>query len=256
MNNLQKFNPEISASKVKELWGQRQKVSIEIVTELYKARYFYNGLGNNQYSVVPTGTTLNSFEKYLNSISFPKRTAYNWLERYIPEENKLLSYDELEKIKESEKEAQKSQKQKDEELRIRRIKAEEKEFEAVYKSGISPVYDTEKMKRYQSFKNVKDFIAAGKTREKKNQEEAAAREKRHEQLSSDVDSFLKAEKEKAEFRIKHLSKVENLETFYDVIDDYVSTLNSEDRKLEAYNGIIKYCRGKANALHHIKREGK
>lgn len=79
-------------------------------------------------------------------------------------------------------------------------------------------------------------------------------ERKQEQINNDAiiknaEDFMESERGKMQFREKHLSKVSDLNSFYDVIDDYVGTLDNGNRQIEALNGIIKYCRDKANILH-------
>ena len=146
-------------------------MSLEVVQELYKARAFYSNQGIRN-DLVPNGTKLISFEKYLNYVGLSKRTSYNWFERYIPEENKLLTFEELQQKKQIEIESKKSQEQKEKEFKIKQMKDEEKEFQRFYDSNVIPSFDDkDKQDRYLRYKKLQDFIQEGYDNQKKKQDQ-------------------------------------------------------------------------------------
>lgn len=100
--------------------AQHRRLSLEIVREVFIANEWFK-LDKNQNLIpgyihraesfdVPFGTSKEnnefeskkaeiSFSTYLDEIGLPRRTAYNWLERFVPEENRLLSPEELKAAK-------------------------------------------------------------------------------------------------------------------------------------------------------------
>lgn len=84
--------------------AQHRRLSLEIVREVFIANEWFAVHGSNQFLTksgedVPNGTSSKTFSTYLDEIGLPRRTAYNWLERFVPEENRLLSPEELKAAK-------------------------------------------------------------------------------------------------------------------------------------------------------------
>ena len=126
MKNLQVINQteidswsyDQSVKETAKKVAQHRRLSLEIVREVFIANEWfkldknlnlYPG-GWNKKPDVPNGTSGNineikresgeiSFSTYLDEIGLPRRTAYNWLERFVPEENRLLSPEELKAAK-------------------------------------------------------------------------------------------------------------------------------------------------------------
>ncbi len=109
--SVTKMQPKITAWK---------GLTIEIVQELAIAQQALSTSGRRidleNANLVPNGTRLENeeeieilsprtWEEYLNDIGIARRTAYNWLERYVPEEQRLLEAEELKQLKLEKKEA-------------------------------------------------------------------------------------------------------------------------------------------------------
>ena len=60
--------------------------------------------------------------------------------------------------------------------------------------------------------------------------------------------MLNRKTEKLNQRKLYNSKVKDLNTLFDVIEDYLLSMNNS-QKLECYNNIIKYCKNKAIKLN-------
>jgi hypothetical protein len=247
MNEIIDFNPEISANKVKELWYQKQKISIQLVSELYKAKHYYSNPGYRS-DLEPNESSfirLNTFKQYLEYSGLYERKVYQWFERYIPEQNKLLTYEELQNKKQKDIENKKSEEQKKQESRIKQVREDDKEFEYNYNHKIDTNYpEKDKDDRWKRFKRTKDFIESEKERIKKIDENKIDSEK----IFEDLNGYFKNQQKQLDERVKYNSKVKDLNTLYDVIEDYLTGVNNT-QKLECYNNIIKYCRNKANELH-------
>ena len=245
------FNPDASAAILKVKVGNHARLTAEIVSEVYRAREFYYGKGNNQHSIVPVGTTLTSFEKYLDHAGLARRTAYNWLERYVPEENKLLTYEEFSEKKEAE--------------RLAKMSAEERERSMIAefrKTGIKPPGWTPKLD-----KAVKDSDAAFARQQerideyKRQQDRKSEAERPDAPPPEDADYYYRLGKSTEEMlksasttlHTKHterqnwkekirLSDGGKEDAFMDAIIDYMETLSDDNRRIEACNNIIKICR--------------
>ncbi len=102
---VEPWNYEKSVENTKALVSTFKKVSLDLVKELYSAREALSAQGfrtdkicildSQNADFVSNGTRLHSFEDYLNDIGLAKRTAYNWLALYVPEEERLLTTDEM-----------------------------------------------------------------------------------------------------------------------------------------------------------------
>lgn len=125
MKNLQTINQteidnwdyDRSVKETAQKVAQYRRLSLEIVREVFianewfrldKERNLIPGYIHRKESFdVPNGTSKEfesqkpeiSFSTYLDEIGLPRRTAYNWLERFVPEENRLLSPEELKAAK-------------------------------------------------------------------------------------------------------------------------------------------------------------
>lgn len=94
VGNTKPWTYEEAVKVGRELVRQHQKLSLDIVRELYVAREALANSGFRQ-DLVPNGTRLTSFQSYLEDIGIPKRTAYNWLQLYDQENDRLLTQEEL-----------------------------------------------------------------------------------------------------------------------------------------------------------------
>ena len=112
MKNLQTINQaeidswdyDQSVKETAKKVAQHRRLSLEIVREVFIANEWFAVHGSNQFLTksgedVPNGTSSKTFSTYLDEIGLPRRTAYNWLERFVPEENRLLSPEELKAAK-------------------------------------------------------------------------------------------------------------------------------------------------------------
>ncbi len=105
------------AGKIQE----HRSLSLEIVRELFIAHAYFAKMGDEISKrnlkggtppIVPNGTigkTMSekgeiSFSSYLEEIGIARRTAYNWLKRYIPGEDRLLEVEEAKAIERKQKE--------------------------------------------------------------------------------------------------------------------------------------------------------
>ena len=114
---IDNWNYDQSVKETAKKVAQHRRLSLEIVREVFIANEWFkwdrtqNLIPNAKNSLdVPNGTSRNineikresgeiSFSTYLDEIGLPRRTAYNWLERFVPEENRLLSPEELKAAK-------------------------------------------------------------------------------------------------------------------------------------------------------------
>jgi hypothetical protein len=73
-------------------------VTLELVAELYQAREALSHPGKRS-DLVTDDTRLQTWSQYLTDVGLHRMTAHRWLERYLPEEQKLLTTEEAEERK-------------------------------------------------------------------------------------------------------------------------------------------------------------
>ncbi|WP_320130270.1 hypothetical protein [uncultured Sphaerochaeta sp.] len=98
--SMKAWNYEESVAASKPLVALYNKVSLDLVRELYAAR---EALSNPGYradltsaDLVTNVTRLHTFKDYLEEIGINKMTANRWLALYSPQEDKLYTREELE----------------------------------------------------------------------------------------------------------------------------------------------------------------
>ena len=101
---IDNWNYDQSVKETAKKVAQHRRLSLEIVREVFIANEWFAVNGSNRFVTqnnigVPNGTPIKTFSTYLDEIGLPRRTAYNWLERFVPEENRLLSPEELKAAK-------------------------------------------------------------------------------------------------------------------------------------------------------------
>ncbi len=130
MKNLKGLSSEIenwdynqSVETYSKKLNKWKKLSLEIVREVYIAQQYFTKFGiesrknhlkegnspklsNDNYGKTVAEKDGISFLSYLKEIGLPYKTAYRWLDRYIPEENRLLEIEEVKAIERQKKEAE------------------------------------------------------------------------------------------------------------------------------------------------------
>jgi len=253
VNDIITWDYAESVKTMKVMVMKWSTLTVEMVAGLYKAREALDGRGNNQYSNVPNGTKLN-WSSYLSEVGLARTTVHNWLERYIPEENKLLTPEQLEERKQLETRSQQD--------KSSAILSKVKQFKT---TGTKPKdWDNDSEKEYQKQKledidREKRIEQAKKDIEKErlNRIENEKKQKTaYEGFSFDTEQLLKAtssmvekEKQKADFkeriRISHEGKDDQ---FQDALIDYLNDLEDDNRRREACTNIIKLCKGIINDM--------
>ena len=241
------FDPDASAAMMKLRIKSYERITAEIVAELYRAQEYYSNQGFRS-DLVSGETRLRTFEAYLSDVGLAKPTAYRWLERYIPEENKLLTYEEL-----SDKKAAEARAKLSEEERQRSMIAEFR------KTGIKPAGWTPKLDK--AVKDTDEHLEKIKVQREK---EEAQRQQRaadykakqesdktytlhHDMLSDALKTAADALHQQNNLRTEWKEKIRlsdggKEDAFMDAIIDYMETLSDDNRRIEACNNIIKICR--------------
>ena len=96
MNDLQILEPwnyDKSVETTKELVVKFKKCSLDLVKELYSARVALEPQGRS--AVGQFCPTVKTWEGYCADIGLSKRTANSWLALYVPEEERLLTTEEM-----------------------------------------------------------------------------------------------------------------------------------------------------------------
>jgi len=264
---LKVFDPEASAALMKLRIKSYQRVTEEIVAELYRAKDFYSNRGHRS-DLLTNDSKLNSFKAYLDDIGLYEVKAYRWLERYVPEENKLLTYEEFSEKKEADRLAKMSEEERDRSLRAEFRKT------GVRPIGWSPQLEQAEQESQAAF--VKQQERIDKLKEEQNRK-AEDEKKRRESFTTPPKSDRLSD-EKADYYYRLGKSVEDglhnaaaqitthttaranwkekirlsdggkEDAFMDAIIDYLEGLDNDSRRIEACNNLIKICRNIAVEL--------
>lgn len=90
---LEPWSYEKSVETSKVLVKAFRKVSLDLVKELYSARRALEPQGRS--AVGQFCPTVKTWEGYCNDIGLSKRTANSWLALYVPDEDRLLTPEEM-----------------------------------------------------------------------------------------------------------------------------------------------------------------
>jgi len=257
LNNIIKWDYQLSVEKVRPMVMNWRNLTIEIVEELYRAREELSNRGS--WSVIPNGTTAKGWGEYLNDVGLAKTTVHRWLERYEPQERRLMEPEEVEKRKEIE-----TRKKQDESTAIRRRIIECK------KTGIKPDdWDDKTEREYQKQlkedeereKRIEEAKREMEESRKRKEEEIKRRKEYYEQEDEEFEIFRMAGDkiiEKGEKRKKFKEKIKlsqsgESDLFIDALMDYLDELESDSRRIEACQNIIKVCKNVAVELQRGDR---
>lgn len=265
------FNPDASASILKVKIGSRARLTEEIVSELYKANDFYSNRGHRS-DLLTDDSKLRSFKDYLGYVGLYERKAYRWLERYIPEENKLLTYEELTDKKKEEAREKLSAEERDRSIIAEYRKTGQKP------AGWTPkhdkaVKDTDAhLAKIKEDRAKEDAEREQRAKEYREKQEAATRpyvapaspmpeppddtahyyrlgKLTEEMLNNASSATTTHTNQRTEWKEKiRLSDGGQEDAFMDALIDYLETLADDNRRLEACNNIVKICRNIAVEL--------
>ena len=229
-------------------------MTVEMVAGLYKAREELAARGSGKIDV-PNGTS-KTWTGYLSEVGLARTTVHNWLERYEPTENKLITVEELETRKAQEERAKRNAEMSERQKLSARV-------DGYMKTGCKPINWTDKEESiYQENMEQKrvntEFLRITKEKEDARIKESQERQKRMEDLDRQISGFdfsamaerlTKQVTQRSNFkesiRISHEGKED---PFVDAIMDYLDTLEDDNRRIEACYNIIKVCKGIANQI--------
>jgi hypothetical protein len=246
MSDLAKWDYKSSIEKVKPMVINWRNLTVELVEELYNARQSLSDRGS--WSVVPDGTTHKGWREYLDEVGLAKSTVHRWLERYLPEEKRILEPEELEQKKQIETRAKQN-----ESVKINnRILVYKKTFVKPndWDEKTEKEYQRQIKEQKEREKRIDEYKKEAEERERRKAEERAKEEEQRlrykielEMLNSMAEFGMKRAKQKDEFkkRIK-LSQSGESDLFIDALMDYLDELTDDNRRIEACNNIIKVCR--------------
>jgi hypothetical protein len=249
------FNPEQSAQNLKNKINTWNTLTLDIVEELSDARKFYSKQGQrNDLTYSQNGKKLTTWLEYLKEVGLPKTTAYNWLERYLPEEHKLLTPEELEDRKTQEENARRESAKSEYQKSLDRVAQYRKT--ALKSEQWGPVEEKLLQEALDYDRRIKEAKARNAEKEKQ-EEETRIKDQEGEKLTGELFSMLDAStakyKERQGFKEAiRVSSEGQEDPFVDAIMDYLDTLESDSRKIEACHNIIKVCKKIATDLQANK----
>lgn len=250
MTSVIQFDPNISAEQLKNKLQTFNKMTAEIVEEIYKAREFYSKQGFRS-DLATNDAKLNTFGSYLDYVGLPRRTSERWLERYIPEQNKLLSYEEFQQKKQAEAYEKLTTEQKN------RTLIDEYKRTGRKPEGWNRSLDYALQKEREEDERREQRVNQIKENMRKDHEEKERR-RAQDDLFSDaviqatenaISNIKKRQEWKDKIRISNNGKDD---AFMDALMDYLETLDDDNRRIEACNNIIKICRNISVKLQKVK----
>jgi hypothetical protein len=244
-NHITEWNYEQSVNKSKKLFISWKNITSEFIEELYNARKTLSSSGQRN-DLVPNGTR--SWTGYLKDVGIARTTAHRWLERYIPEERKLLTLEEYKEKKEY-IQKEKESKEKDQKRKLY--------FREKYNT-LPENWNDDDEKQWVKFqkeeKERDERIRQLKKESIKTQQEKENRQNETSRLFDEVkrgiEYFTNTEMEKQE-ELKKLRISNQNGHILIVIADYISGLNNDNERIEECQNIIKYCKRKAVDLQKV-----
>jgi hypothetical protein len=245
MNDIQTWDYAASVERVRPMVVSWRSLTVELVDELYRAREALDGRGRTAHGKVevPNG----SFTDYLNEVGLAYRTVHRWLERYVPEERKLLTPEESEQRK-----AIENRKKQDHKTAV------EKRVKVALSTGDRPedwddeserVYQAELQRKERTRQAIKEQKEREREWRKADEERKASRQARSEQLDDLLgEATAQIEKRQAFKGRIRLSQSGANDLFIDALMDYLEELPDDNRRIESCQNIIKVCRNIAAEL--------
>lgn len=246
MNGPSIWNYDKSVERVKSMTVKWSNLTVEIVRELYEARDQLSRKRSN----VPNGT-LQTWETFLRDSGIARTTAHNWLERFVPEENKLLSHEELQEKKQIEYLEQKKGIDRLKEMVNIRMKTKRKV------SGWNDEAEAMYQRRLVDEKEMMDRI--NKAFEQKKPEKTAYDSSKTDDLLDRIGKAIEQQKEvdtifqKINSESLRLTGDDNWSqaAMFLAVDKYFSGEHDKNRKIEMGQNLIKYIR---NAVVKFQQE--
>lgn len=250
------FNPEESAKNLKIKISNYSRMTVEIVDELHKAKEYYSNKGVRN-DLLTDRSKLNSFKDYLSYIGLYEQKAYRWLERYIPEEQKLLTYEELTEKKNQERLAKLSEEERKRSLisQFRKTGQKPDGWDRSLDYRIQKDKEAEikqKERTEQAFKEREQRAAEYKTSHTKTDD---LLDGMRDALHTAASNMIAKTKERDDWKEKiRLSDGGKEDAFMDAIIEYLETLENDSRRIEACSNIIKICRNISVELQSARKE--
>ena len=259
MNDLVAWDYQDSVNKVRPMVINWRSLTIELVDELYRAR---ESLAKRKPLKGQSDVTIDTWNQYLDDIGLKRMTVHRWLERYLPEENRILEPEELEERKQLEARAN-----------LNRDVAIRKRIHIAISTGKKPS-DWDNETEYEYRKELRERADRARRITESNQriaEEEERRRKLAEEAKTDEEMWRNVDEVKDELfqrlageAIQHYEKRAKLkerfklsqdgvkDVFIDAIMDYLDELQDDNRRIEACNNIIKVCRNISVELQKVK----
>ena len=251
MNSLSTWDYQASVERVKPMVMNWRNLTVEIVEELYKAR---EELAKRKPLKSQSDVSNGTWDGYLRDIGLARQTVHRWLERYEPEENRILEPEELEERKRIADRAAQAKTIAIQKRVIEAIKTHKKP--ADWDAETEKAYQRELKERADREQRIKEATEKARADTKKREEESKQNRERWQEF--DIDSeilkeatnrWISATQKRDEFKKKiRLSQSGESDLFVDALMDYLDELDSDSRRIEACQNIIKVCRNIAAEL--------
>jgi len=237
MNNIETWNYEKSIQELKPNVYKLKNLTTEIVEELWVARQVLSSQGHR--SDLVTNDTKLTFEKYCIDIGIARMTAYRWLERYLPEENKLLTTEEHQEYK-------KKQEIKDRNLLTNFV------TNGIKGNGWTSKHDKMYQKLFDKdeFEKRKEKVFKDKKR-KKDKEDFEAFQRTQDEVANNTDHIFDKlynllddamPNERNNLKLDNAKDTFSQNEIINMIETYIYSAESITRQLELTNNLIKHLR--------------
>ena len=243
---------DTSVERVRPMVVSWKNLTVELVEELYRARETLSKPGER--TDLTSSQMGRGWMQYLNDVGLAKSTVHRWLERYVPEERKLLTPEELEERKQIETRA----KQDADKARVGKVlqfertgKTPEDWDESAEKLAAKRAKDSRERK-----KRIDAEIAKSKETHKRQEAENAKQEEVDRDFEIEAEWIADAAAEMVEQHERRQSFKERIrlsdggrdDVFVDALMDYLEELDDDNRRIEACTNIIKVARNIAADL--------
>lgn len=254
MNSVETWDYQASVERVKPMVINWRNLTVELVDELHRA---HEKLSKRGALKSLNDDRIRSWSGYLGDVGLAKETVRGWLERYEPDEHRLL---EPEEVEERKRIADRAAMDKAAAQRKRVLEAintgdrtsdwDEATERAYYRELKEREARTE---RIDSAKAEMEEARRKRDEEQRRKQEARDSWKQTDEMLRDaLERSSEATTKRREFKERiRLSQSGESDLFIEALMDYLEELEDDSRRIEACQNIIKVCRNIATELQRV-----